>query len=304
MGQRMDWNARDRWQDQERRETRDYSGEFAPEFDRDRYDRGDRDRSSRDRSQWGRSGSTGAATPMGDPPTGWMDRDMRGDRRTHDWEVGDRHYTGQQQATPNAFGRRSRWRDTASGNAANTADYFTAEDYGEGRRAWNGPTGYGAYGTGSSGGYPSSYGYSGRGAYADRDPRGFFDRAVDEVRGWFGDDRDDRERGGRRESHRGKGPGDYTRSDERIREDANDRLTDDHHIDARQISVMVTEGEVTLAGTVTSRGEKRHAEDLVEDISGVKHVQNNLRVKAGSGLEGQGGTLGWGNGDRSVTPDV
>lgn len=297
MGQRMDWNSRDRWQDEERRQGRDYSGEFAPEFNRDRYDRSDRNR-----DQWGRSGSTGASTPLGDPPTGWMDQDMRGDRRTHDWEVGDRHYTGQARAPQG----RSRWRDTASGNAANTADYFTAEDYGEGRRAWGGPAGYGAYGTGSAGGYPSSYGYSGRGGYGDHDPRGFFDRAVDEVRGWFGadDDRDNSRRGGRRESHRGKGPGDYTRSDERIREDANDRLTDDHHIDARQITVMVTEGEVTLAGTVGSRAEKRRAEDVVEDIGGVKHVQNNLRVKAGSGLEGQGGTLGWGNGDRSVTPDA
>ncbi|MGV3512126.1 MAG: BON domain-containing protein [Novosphingobium sp.] len=293
MGQRTDWNARDRWQDEERRESRDYSREFAPEFasdrhDRDRHDRDRHDRAdrSRDRDQWGRSGSTG-----------WMDQDMRGDRRTHDWEVGDRHYSRSQEA-PHG---RPRWRETFGGSNAGS-DYFTAEDYGEGRRAWNGPTGYGAYGTGSGAGYPSSYGYSGRGAYADRDPRGFFDRAVDEVRGWFGDDRDDRQ--GRGESHRGKGPGDYTRSDERIREDANDRLTDDHRIDARQISVMVTEGEVTLAGTVTSRNEKRRAEDLVEAVGGVKHVQNNLRVKSGSGLEGQGGTLGWGNGDRSVTPDV
>lgn len=294
MGQRIDWNARDRWQDEERRESRDYSGEFAPEFNRDRFDRGDR---GRDREQWGRSGSTGSPTPRNDPPGGWRDQDMRGDRRTHDWEVGDRNYSRQQEAPLG----RSRWRDSYGGGNSGS-DYFTAEDYGEGRRAWNGPTGYGAYGTGSSGGYPSSHGYSGRGGYGDRDPRGFFDRAVDEVRGWFGhdDDRDDR----RTESHRGKGPGDYTRSDERIREDANDRLTDDHRIDARQISVTVTEGEVTLAGTVTSRDQKRRAEDLVEDIGGVKHVQNNLRVKAGSGLEGQGGTLGWGNGDRSVTPDA
>lgn len=292
MGQRTDWNARDRWQDEERRESRDYSGEFAPEFNRDRYDRADRDR-----DQWSRSGSTGASTPRNDLPTGGMDQDMRGDRRTHDWEVGDRHYSRQHEAPQG----RPRWRETLGASNAGS-DYFTADDYGEGRRAWNGPTGLGGYGTGSSGSYPSSYGYSGRGAFADRDPRGFFDRAVDEVRGWFGDDRDERQSRG--ESHRGKGPGDYTRSDERIREDANDRLTDDHRIDARQISVMVTEGEVTLAGTVTSREEKRRAEDLVEDISGVKHVQNNLRVKSGSGLEGQGGTLGWGNGERSVTSDA
>jgi len=61
---------------------------------------------------------------------------------------------------------------------------------------------------------------------------------------------------------------------------------------------------VTLAGTVGSRSDKRRAEDCVDAISGVKHVQNNLRVRAGSALEGQGGTLGWGGGDSSVTPSA
>jgi osmotically-inducible protein OsmY len=40
----------------------------------------------------------------------------------------------------------------------------------------------------------------------------------------------------------------------------------------------VRAGEVTLSGTVTSRGLKRRAEDLAEMASGVTHVQNNLRV--------------------------
>jgi osmotically-inducible protein OsmY len=35
---------------------------------------------------------------------------------------------------------------------------------------------------------------------------------------------------------------------------------------------------VTLAGTVSSRGLKRRAEDLAELASGVAHLQNNLRV--------------------------
>ena len=37
-------------------------------------------------------------------------------------------------------------------------------------------------------------------------------------------------------------------------------------------------GEVTLDGTVPSREQKRRAEDLIDSLSGVKHVQNNLRV--------------------------
>ena len=92
--------------------------------------------------------------------------------------------------------------------------------------------------------------------------RGFFERAGDEIAGWFG----------------GHGPSGYTRSDERIRDDVNDRLTDDYRIDARNVTVTVNNGEVTLDGTVTSRDQKRRAEDVVEDLTGVKHVQNNLRV--------------------------
>ena len=38
-------------------------------------------------------------------------------------------------------------------------------------------------------------------------------------------------------------------------------------------------GEVTLDGTVDSRFARRHAEDLAEGCSGVRHVQNNLRVQ-------------------------
>lgn len=79
-------------------------------------------------------------------------------------------------------------------------------------------------------------------------------------------------------AHRGRGPRGYTRSDERIREDVNDRLSDDGHIDASDIEVSVSNCEVTLSGTVSDRSQKRRAEDLAEAISGVLHVQNNIRV--------------------------
>ena len=62
-------------------------------------------------------------------------------------------------------------------------------------------------------------------------------------------------------------------------EDACDALTDDWGVDARQISVTVKAGEVTLDGTVPNRRQKRRAEDVIDDLSGVKHVQNNLRVQ-------------------------
>ena len=145
----------------------------------------------------------------------------------------------------------------------------------------------------------------GRGS-RDDDERGFFERAGDEVRSWFGDD--DRGRDTRQaEHHRGRGPKGYRRSDERILEDVNDRLTDDPHIDASEIQVSVSNREVTLDGTVNSRFEKRHAEDLAESVSGVGHVQNNLRVQqyADAGMGGSmmsgaaGSTSSPGTGDPS-----
>ncbi|HET9483310.1 MAG TPA: BON domain-containing protein [Xanthomonadales bacterium] len=80
------------------------------------------------------------------------------------------------------------------------------------------------------------------------------------------------------QSHRGKGPQGYTRSDDRIREQVCEMLSDDDHIDATHIEVVVKNGEVILTGTVEDRRMKRLAEDLVERAPGVKDVQNQLRV--------------------------
>ncbi len=190
---------------------------------------------------------------------------------------------------------------------------FTGNDYGG--ADFSGGTGtYGHERTGASGYGRSSYGggewgagsygagswlganhgewrdrdfAQGRGYARDRqyarggDDRGFFERAGDAVARWFGDD-DGSDYGRRRENYRGHGPSNYTRTDERIREDASERLTDDWSVDARNIEVKVSGGEITLDGTVRTRDQKRRAEDLVEDLSGVKHVQNNLRVDEGS----------------------
>ena len=76
----------------------------------------------------------------------------------------------------------------------------------------------------------------------------------------------------------GRGPKDYQRSDERIREEICDRMTDDDNLDASDITIQVKQGEVTLAGAVTDREQKRRAEDMAESISGVREVTNNIRV--------------------------
>ena len=132
------------------------------------------------------------------------------------------------------------------------------------------------------------YGRGGRGSPYRRD-RDFWDRASDEVASWFGDDAAERRRRmDAQEDHRGRGPKGYTRSDDRIRDDVSDALSDDNLVDAREISVSVSNAEVTLDGTVDTRFAKRRAEDCAERVSGVTHVQNNLRVKRVS-MEGSTG---------------
>jgi osmotically-inducible protein OsmY len=97
----------------------------------------------------------------------------------------------------------------------------------------------------------------------------------------------------------GKGPKGYSRSDERIREDVCDCLTDDPHLDASSIEVKVKNGEVTLSGTVDSRHAKRHAEELIDRVSGVKDVQNSLRVQQEAGDKGRQDTANPGVGPTS-----
>jgi len=132
-------------------------------------------------------------------------------------------------------------------------------------------------------GRPDYEGHYGEGSGQQRP---LWDRTRDEVRSWMGDE----EAGRRRENdefrggHYGRGPRGYSRSDERIREDLNDRLTYDWRVDATDIEAKVSNGEVTLNGAVDSRQAKRCAEDIADSVSGVRHVQNNLRVRERRGL--------------------
>jgi hypothetical protein len=96
--------------------------------------------------------------------------------------------------------------------------------------------------------------------------------------------------------HRGRGPKNYVRSDDRIREDVSDGLMLDPHLDPSEIEVTVSSGEVTLDGTVEDRSAKRRAEDIVETVSGVTHVQNNLRLP---GRSAPGAVVAQGGGETS-----
>jgi osmotically-inducible protein OsmY len=79
--------------------------------------------------------------------------------------------------------------------------------------------------------------------------------------------------------HSGRGPQGYQRSDARIEEDVCEHLTHHGMLDATGIQVRVENGEVTLAGTVESRQAKRLAEGILDSISGVRDIHNQLRVQ-------------------------
>ena len=88
---------------------------------------------------------------------------------------------------------------------------------------------------------------------------------------------------GQRGRYVGRGPKGYKRSDERIREDVCDALMMHPDIDPSDIEVKVSDGEVTLTGTVQDREDKYTAEQIADAIAGVREVTNNVRIKRASG---------------------
>lgn len=227
----------------------------------------------------------------------------RGNDRNDDWQRFGNENKGSygNAGYGNDYGRQD-WnrRQQSSGSWGNN----DRQDWGRGRvntGNFDNDRNYGNRGYGNSN-YGNSYGNMNNdynrdwsrnrnaGNY-DRDHRrddndNWWDRTKDKVSGWFSDDddRNERDRDRNYSSHRGKGPSDYRRSQDRIREDICDRLTDDDRVDASNISVQIDSDAVILSGTVNSREEKRRAEDLVESVSGVRNVENRLRVGSTSGL--------------------
>lgn len=76
-----------------------------------------------------------------------------------------------------------------------------------------------------------------------------------------------------------KGPKNYARSDERIREMVCERLVDEQGIDVSEVSIEVKNGRVELEGTVPSRQMRHRIEDIVDDCWGVQDIENRLRVQ-------------------------
>lgn len=276
---------------------------YDDEFGRDREQRGRWEREN-DRGYWegretgyGREGSSGREFGREGPGEGWRGSYGRSygsqygqssrsqfDRGEYAAGESEREYGGQGRG---GWMEGSRWSEGAHGGRSYGEGSYGSRDfnerasrgyggggtqtqtgqfgsrrgeYGEGFGGSMGPS-YGGYGAGVSGGY---------GAYGGG------------MGGYYGVGR-----------HTGKGPKGYRRSDERIKEDINERLTQHGDLDASDVDVQVREGEVTLTGSVDERHCKRIAEDIAESISGVKDVHNQIRVR-----QGESATLGIG----SATP--
>jgi osmotically-inducible protein OsmY len=67
-------------------------------------------------------------------------------------------------------------------------------------------------------------------------------------------------------------------ADRGIRRNLNLAITQDASLKHRDISFIVTNGDVSVTGTVQSEEERRKINDLAMNIDGVKSVANALRV--------------------------
>jgi len=78
---------------------------------------------------------------------------------------------------------------------------------------------------------------------------------------------------------RNRGPRNWQRSDERIREDVCERLVALDDVDVSDVSVSVQQGTVRLTGSVVERSDKHRIEDVADDSIGVRDVDNQIRVR-------------------------
>lgn len=164
------------------------------------------------------------------------------------------------------------------------------------------------WGPESRGAEQYSYGYRGQGGYDGfRDARQT-DDGYQPGQGGYGEDQgrhaqsghgrggmpgqqDGRQQAGHtsRGTHRGRGPRNYTRSDQSIAEELIDRMTDHDGLDASEILLNVENAVVKLTGEVPQRRMKHLAEDLADEVRGVRDIENHIRVDKGASSFGPAG---------------
>ena len=183
--------------------------------------------------------------------------DPRGER-SNDWGWRDRGREWE----------RAEWPRSESGRSS--SDWTRGPDERQWSRDWGWMEGRGRdYGSGFG---STGYGVSGSGGSS----------TWNRERDWSRPFRQSQDYGSREwltsGPHSGRAPRNYQRSDERIREDLCERLTQHSFLDPSDIDIRVQSGQVTLDGSVSDRWAKRTAEDIAENITGVTEVQNRLRI--------------------------
>ena len=277
-----------RWDDEERRAHYDAR---ARERDYRRDDRGFMDRAGDELRSW-----------FGDEEA--QRRRMQDERE--DWRERGRGDWGAR----GEWGRpRSEWtREPDQRDWSRQWGYIEGRgqgrDFGGGREFGGGPwasgyPGYGSWGRERDWPRPETTGRSefNRGEWGGQGAGGFGTPWSGGREDWGRVDRDWGRSAGQSQSresdltrgpHTGRGPRNYQRSDERIKEDVCERFCEHGQLDASDIDVQVQNGEVTIHGSVNDRWAKRMAEDVAENVFGVKEVHNQLRVTQSTfGQEGQ-----------------
>jgi osmotically-inducible protein OsmY len=265
------------------------------------FDRDDRDERwmGRDDRDWSRDEGHGARGrgevdrgEQGWRGSGRSDFELdagRSQQRDRDWEQRSPSYFAySQDVIGGSYGTRD---DDGSRRGAGMQQGMYGQrgsQYEQGSQYGQGQHGQGQHGQGQHGQGQYGQGQYGQGSqYGQLGPQG---RQHEQASGMYGQQLGTYGQSGQTGEgwsggHRGKGPRNFTRSDDRIREMVCERLTDDDRVDATNIDVRVTNGEVVLSGTVHDRRSKRIAEDIVEDLPGVTDVQNVIRVQRGDPRE-------------------
>lgn len=232
-------------------------------------------------------------------------RDARGDARYGLDTEAERHYVEgyrneDDRHRAHGYGRSyDAWRDERNvrgDHAQSNSGYDGTRAYGQGNRqddaradarraSWTQEHDYDGPRYGASRDTPRGRGDIG-GQYAHTDTYGGAGFRQQGKRYWF-------DEGDERSQFRGTQPRGYERSDDRLRELACERLTD-ADLDASDIEVKVSQGIVTLEGSVRARWMKHAAEDIVDDLGGVKDIQNHLRVNRPGAGDTQAASTGTG----------
>jgi hypothetical protein len=253
-------------------------GGMSDMWDRSSYprnqERGGRDSGYGSRESWDQRYRAGEDDRYAEPD---YDRGRPGPER----ERGSFYGYGREERGGGDEPQRSRWsqqnRDFGYANRL-ARDNEARRGFGSGSYDSRGSFGGGAYegGYGGEGSGPSGYGRGGSYGYEGNSYGAGFGGGMSLDDGRF--TTRSSYTGGQPPRRSGNAPKGYKRSDDRIREDVCDRLSERWDVESQGIEVSVSNGEVTLSGSVPERAMKFRAENISDSISGVVEVHNQLRV--------------------------